>query len=94
MVNHEHVVFGGCAGVVERDRLGVIRSSTDVLETEAPYGSVAVTVMRYSPFTPVLVWSDAQLASWPEKVPVAVSNVRPPGTWSTGKVRTSLLPRR
>ncbi len=56
---------------------------TNVLETEAPYGSVAVTVMRYSPFTPVLVWSDAQLASWPEKVPVAVSNVRPPGTWST-----------
>ena len=56
---------------------------TKVCETEAPDLSVAVTVIRYSPLTPVLVWSEAQLASVPEKVPVAVSKVRPPGTWST-----------
>ena len=56
---------------------------TKVLETDAPKGSVAVTVIRYSPLTPVLVWSEAQLANLPEKVPVAESNVKPPGTWST-----------
>ncbi|CAB3710816.1 hypothetical protein LMG26690_03177 [Achromobacter animicus] len=50
-----------------------------VCETEAPDLSVAVTVMRYSPLTPVLVWSEAQLANLPVNVPVVSSNVRPPG---------------
>ena len=60
-----------------------------VCVTDAPDLSVAVTVIRYSPFTPVLVWSDAQFANVPVNVPVAVSNVRPPGMWSTEYVRTS-----
>ncbi|MNL46863.1 hypothetical protein D3C87_1696120 [compost metagenome] len=62
---------------------GLPTVQTKVWETVAPDLSVAVTVMRYSPLTPVLVWSDAQLANWPVNVPVVGSNFRPPGIWST-----------